>query len=478
MHETRLTRRGVLALAGAGLAAVALSACGGGAAAPAPAEAPKAAAPTTAAPAAAAPTTAPAPAQQQAAPSKPATGSAVSLTFWGHNHQPRVELDKQYLDAFLKDNPGIKVEYVVVPQEYEVKLTTAMAAGTGPDGYNLTATYTVSFMAKGLAAELDPRPWNLHSSADLAGLYAEGTVDGFTYQGKVYGVPSEVSNYAPFYNTQMFKDAGLDVEASPPKTWDDLIPLSQKVVKRDGDTLSRRGFDFTYMTQQGRQTSPINTLIGMAYQLGGELFTPDKKATNINTEPFIRAMQFQQDFIYKHKLGSPALLGANQAFDEGSVGATLTGFWAIAPLQKSYPDVAAHFTVKPFPQWSDAKRKSGAAVYGYARMVNSKSSEAARAAMWQVHKAWSDHPEEYITKAGLLQPLKTFVSSDAFKKIEHLQVFLDDATGSPYTVQHVNGIEITNAAIRAMERITQEKADPKTSLDQGKQEIDAIIAKG
>ena len=167
-----------------------------------------------------------APAQQQAAPSKPASGTAVSLTFWGHNHQPRVDLDKQYLDAFMKDNPAVKLEYVVVPQEYEVKLTTAMAAGTGPDGYNLTATYTVSFMAKGLAAELDPRPWNLHNSTDLAGLYVEGAVDGFTYQGKVYGVPSEVSNYAPFYNTQLFKDCLLYTSPSPRDRQKSRMPSS------------------------------------------------------------------------------------------------------------------------------------------------------------------------------------------------------------------------------------------------------------
>jgi ABC-type glycerol-3-phosphate transport system substrate-binding protein len=140
--------------------------------------------------------------------------------------------------------------------------------------------------------------------------------------------------------------------------------------------------------------------------------------------------------------------------------------------------VAANFTVRPFPQFKDAKRKSGAALYGYARMVNAKSSDAARTLMWKVHKAWSSDPKTYLDRTGLLQPTKTFVTSDDFKKVEHLNVFLEDAIGTPFNPQHNSSIEIGSALTRAMERITQEKADPKTSLDQAKKEIDDIIAKG
>src|SRR5207248_10840222 len=190
--------------------------------------------------------------------------------------------------------------------------------------------------------------------------------------------------------------------------------------------------------------------------------------------PFVRAMQFQSAFIYKEKLGSPAILGSNGAFKQGQVGATLTGYWSIPPLKKDFPDVAAVAVPKPFPQFKDAKRKSGAAVYGYARMVNGKAPEANRTLMWKLHKAWSSNPQAYQERAGLLQPTKTFVSSDAFKKFDGLQVFLDDAVGTPFAPQHLNSIEINAAIVRGMERITQEKADVKASLDQTKKEVDDI----
>src|SRR5262245_12855279 len=210
--RSRLSRRDILTLAGAGAGALVLAACGGSApptAAPAkPAEAPKPAA--DAKPAAAEPTkpaAAAAPASTPAA-AKPAGAPATAeVTFWGHNHVPRVELDKEVLTTFLKENAGAKVEYVAVPQEYEVKLTAAMASGTGPDGYNISNGWSYPYMVKGLAAELDPTPWGQSTGMGVAGLYVDGAHEGHIYQGKLYGIVSEYSNYSMFWNTKIGKEA-------------------------------------------------------------------------------------------------------------------------------------------------------------------------------------------------------------------------------------------------------------------------------
>ena len=40
-----------------------------------------------------------------------ASGQKVKVVYWGHNFEPRVELDKKYIEQFMKDNPDIEVEY-------------------------------------------------------------------------------------------------------------------------------------------------------------------------------------------------------------------------------------------------------------------------------------------------------------------------------------------------------------------------------
>ena len=43
-----------------------------------------------------------------------------------------------------------------------------------------------------------------------------------TWDGKVYGVPTNNETMALIWNAQIFRDAGLDPE-QPPATWDDLV---------------------------------------------------------------------------------------------------------------------------------------------------------------------------------------------------------------------------------------------------------------
>lgn len=39
------------------------------------------------------------------------SGQKVKVVYWAHNFEPRVELDKKYIDQFMKENPNIEVEY-------------------------------------------------------------------------------------------------------------------------------------------------------------------------------------------------------------------------------------------------------------------------------------------------------------------------------------------------------------------------------
>lgn len=499
--KTRLNRRQILSAGFLVVGGALITACSSGgsasptAAPPAQQAAPaptQAAAPTTAAASAPAPTTAaasaPAPtattAAQPAAQSQPATGS-VTVTYWGHNHKPRVALDNQYIGDLKKSQPGITVDYTVVPQDYEVKLTAAMAAGTGPDMMNLTASYNMAFITKGFAGQVDPTPWNLPSSNAFDDRYIEGTLDGFKYQGKLYGIPSEVSNYSMFVNTEDAKTAGMSVSTTSgtqwtnfPKTWEEMVDVATKLTKKQGDNLTHRGFDFTYMTKQGRWTSPIHTWLGMAYQHGGVPFTDDLKQTLVDGEPFVQALQFQYDWIYTHKLGSPALMGSNQAFAQGENAMSLIGYWAFASIQTDYSKIYPVSAAAPFPQFQDAKQHSGANVYGYAWMVSPKGGADKVAGAWKVIRALSDHPANYLKDAGLMQPQKSLLDDPIYKSLTYVDVFLNDAKGTQYAIRHPNGIEITDALTRAMERTTQQKMAPKDSLAQAKKEVDAIIAKG
>lgn len=55
--------------------------------------------------------------------------------------------------------------------------------------------------------------------------FVEGSLDGYTYDGKLYGLPRNTDVQCIFYNEKMFKDNNWEV----PSTYDELIALAGKI---------------------------------------------------------------------------------------------------------------------------------------------------------------------------------------------------------------------------------------------------------
>jgi multiple sugar transport system substrate-binding protein len=435
----------------------------------APAAAPATAVPATSAPAAGVPTETQAP----AAPS----GSGEKIVFWSHDFPPRQKLDQQYMDKFKADNPGVDIEYVLGPGDdvqYLTKLTTAMAGGEGPDCFNLLNFSAGRLLAQNAVIPLDLSIFGYNSLQDVQNAYVEGTLGGLIKDGKLYAIPSEVSNYAMFVNKPMFTDAGLDVDKDMPATWEDMVPLGKKLTKYDGSKLVFRMFDFTY-GQADDATSPGLSLAGMAYQLGGTILNADETEALVNTEPWVKSLQYMSDWVYKEKLGDPALTVAFVGFGDGSVGMFESGSWYGPYLKDQKSPVADTYVVKPFPRWKDAVNNTGSFLYAYGEFVNASSTPAKQQLCMKLIKELSSHPEEYLTQAGLLQPKNSLIASDAFKNTPFLDVFVNDMKGTPYWPTHPKSFEIADSLTRAIQRTMMDKMPAQESLDKAKQEIDALL---
>jgi arabinogalactan oligomer/maltooligosaccharide transport system substrate-binding protein len=53
--------------------------------------------------------------------------------------------------------------------------------------------------------------------------YLQRALDGFNYNGKLYGVPLAVENIGFFYNTTMM--------SAPPETWDDAVAIAERLIR-------------------------------------------------------------------------------------------------------------------------------------------------------------------------------------------------------------------------------------------------------
>ncbi len=182
-----------------------------------------------------------------AAGSGPARAEQVTIKMWMHEHPPRISIDKQIIAEFEKANPDIKVDYNVIgASEYSTKLLTAFASGSGPDLFNQASTLVAQYYNSRILAPIDYTAMGLADEKALTSQYLIG-FDGIRFAGKLYGVPTEVSNYACYLNNTLWKKVGLDPSSDFPKTWEAMPAVAEKLTIRDSNGVPRRrGFDFDW----------------------------------------------------------------------------------------------------------------------------------------------------------------------------------------------------------------------------------------
>ena len=395
-----------------------------------------------------------------------ASGQKVKVTYWAHNFMPRVELDKKYIAQFMKDNPNIEVDYQVIPTDFDTKLRTALAAGNGPDLFAQWNGDMGTFYAQGTIVPVSAEALGMGSQDELMKLYVapENTLQGAMFDGKLYGIPNEVSIYACYVNKKMFADAGLDAEKDFPTTWEQMHDVSTKLTKRDAaGKLTQQGFDFDW----GGSAWMYLQWGAMVRQLGGselKLDTPEAE----------KAMQYWVDWATKDKLGGPAYwTGQTEDFIAGKVAIKCgMGSWAKPLIEKAKID----YTVKPVPIWENAKNKNHFDIYAYFHMVNARSTPEVQAAAWKLAWALDSHPIDYMVNTGLLQPQKVLSESKEFKDIPYMNIYLDEMSVSMYSPHVTRFIEVADALMRARDRSVVEGMAIPESLKTAQAEIDKIMA--
>ena len=90
--------------------------------------------------------------------------------------------------------------------------------------------------------ELAPVPDDVMSTADIESTFSPASIRLLKFDGKYYGLPTDVQTMLLFYNDGLFTAAGLD----PTKdftTWEEFRQAAIKLTKADGGTMTQAGLD-------------------------------------------------------------------------------------------------------------------------------------------------------------------------------------------------------------------------------------------
>ena len=156
-----------------------------------------------------------------------------TVKWWTWSTEATTALNAQA--EYVEANTDMDVELeLTASADYWVKLPVAIAAGTGPDVYQMTRPDFESYAAAGRAMDLTEIIDNSQLLQEYLNSLYPVLVETYQFGGKQMGIPITVECSAIVYNKTLFEEAGIDLKAMEDTwTWADLQKIAEQLTIRD-----------------------------------------------------------------------------------------------------------------------------------------------------------------------------------------------------------------------------------------------------
>lgn len=367
------------------------------------------------------------------------------IVYLGAGGGPYQQLARELVDRFNRANPDIEVELVWVAGAaadlYE-KLQVMVAGGTPPDVFWTHVYLMTDLVQQGIVRQLDDLV-AADPTFDLNDYYPVA-VNDYRFDGKLYGMPGEVTSLALYYNVDMFEAYGL---AAPDATWDwdDLRQAARTLTDPDA---GRWGL-----------FPPMNhaNAYAITWQNGGRYFDETRTVPQFHRPEVVEAYQWIADLMYVDRVAPPGGAvpgGLYQAFGTSKVAM----FYDIPGAATWLQNAAADWDVAPLPMGK--ARANRIATSGIAVTSYTQHPEAA----WRFVKYMlSEEVQQFYLERGFAIPTLRDVANspyflNRYERPKSVGVFLqglEDARNEEITRNYIAVIGAKDQALLPLWNGTQ-----------------------
>ncbi|QIZ36830.1 sugar ABC transporter substrate-binding protein [Saccharopolyspora sp. ASAGF58] len=214
---------------------------------------------------------------------------------------PQMEDAIALSDQFERDNPGIKLKFVQLPEnQARAKITASTATEGGEFDVVMISNYeTPQWAANGWLENL--QPYIEKSRGYDPGDFIPSIRDSLSYQGSMYAVPFYGESSFLAYRKDLFEQAGLTMPERP--TWQQIADFAAKL---DNKAAGVSGICLRGKPGWGESLAPFSTV---ANTFGARWFDENWNA-QLTSPEFRSAAEFYVNLVRQH----------------GEVGASSAGF--------------------------------------------------------------------------------------------------------------------------------------------------------
>ena len=364
------------------------------------------------------------------------TRTHLQFSSWGSKSE--LEILEPILEEFEKENPEIKIDFMHIPQNYFQKLHLLFASNTAPDVIFINNLYLPIYADAGKLEDLTD--YNL-TDEDF---YPKAT-EALSRNGKIYGIPRDVSNLVIFYNKEIFDKNHLPYPNAN-TTIAEFLELAQKTTDKANGIY---GISF--------EEDPLFYLPYLMSE-GGGLLADDGQTEILETTPSQSAISFYSDLRNKYhvapKKSESASLTMAQMFLQGKLAMHLTGRWLVPKYRES---AEFDWDIAQFPKGT----KGSIVPLDASGWAISKDSKHKTEAAKLIKFLSSKESLEKFSQSGLIVPArKSSANSPSFldgKEPKNAKVFLEVINTSKPTPVNRNYNEILDRTKQKLEKKFNEK---------------------
>lgn len=394
------------------------------------------------------------------------------ITHWSISPKVRKEAADTLFREYERLNPEVEISHeAMAGPKYNEKIVIALAGGGGPDIYIFKDSHMASFLPKGWIEPLDLKVFGFRDLEAYEVTWLPNALKPFIKEGKLYGLPRELNIYSMLINTDAFKESGLDPKKDYPRTWDEVVTVGKKLVRRDASGyMTREAVHFPFKEYWGWYMLFLGPYMNA---LGGDYLSEDGTRATINEEPGVASLQYWYDVYYKHQIASIDRAEDSQYVEvgKGTIAMFPGASWA-GPTFSSYdPDFLNRYDIVPAPSVNGKKAVN---LTTWAYCVNS-SSENKLESMKILDYLTAD-PGTWLERTGNTLPRSWIFDTPQARNMIGRDAWKEDAKYARPMLVHENTDEIGAAFIRAVQRTLYDRMPAKESLDMMADEVNKIIA--
>jgi multiple sugar transport system substrate-binding protein len=294
---------------------------------------------------------------------------------------------------FEKSHPDIKVEMTVQPWDtIQQKLPSAWLTGQGPDVAAVSSDPNAVAQYVKTRSVLPITETGNGTGKINTGSFAPGTVEEFTYDGKLYGVPANFATLSLYYNKKLFQAAGI---SKPPTTVQEMAADAKKLT-------TGGKYGIALADNQTIQMWPV-----LQWLEGGDIVS-GKGCSVVQTSAGQKSLSTWADLVAKDKVSPVGLTGAeaDSLFSAGKAAMEINGPWAAS----GYKDAGIDLGIVKVPVGVDGKSSTLGSIAPLSISAKTKYPKQAQEflAYWTSKTA----QQKFSLQTGF-PPLRTDLSDDA-----------------------------------------------------------------